>query len=164
MIAIALLAIALMGFSRSMVSSMVASQTETEIRSASEAGQSVLEELSGATFSDVFALYNDDPDDDPAGVTGPGSSFIVDGLDATQPGGSAGEILLPIVEVDGGYQVREDLELPEIGMPRDLNGDGVIDAVDHSGDYVILPVRVRLEWDSGRGRSEVVFRSVLMGV
>ena len=33
-----------------------------------------------------------------------------------------------------------------LGMPRDLNGDGVIDSEDHAGDYVLLPVKVRVNW------------------
>jgi hypothetical protein len=33
-----------------------------------------------------------------------------------------------------------------LGCPRDLNADGLVDAADHRGDWVILPVRVRLQW------------------
>jgi hypothetical protein len=31
-------------------------------------------------------------------------------------------------------------------MPRDLNGDGVVDALDHSVDRILLPVKVTVEW------------------
>lgn len=49
------------------------------------------------------------------------------------------------------YELREDLEDASLGMPRDLNGDNVIDDKDHAHDYLILPVRVELEWESSSG-------------
>lgn len=167
MVAIVLLSIAMLGFSRSVVSTMVASDTDREVRSATEASRAALERISGATFSEVFALYNSDDEDDPDGDgTAPGTAFDVAGLDAL-PGdedGRVGEVLLPFLDTPGGPQVREDLDIPELGMPRDLNGDGVIDDQDHSGDYVLLPVRVRLEWQGSGGPAQVEFHTVLMGV
>jgi hypothetical protein len=31
-------------------------------------------------------------------------------------------------------------------MPRDLNGDNIIDGEDHADDYLVLPVRIRIQW------------------
>jgi hypothetical protein len=42
-----------------------------------------------------------------------------------------------------------------MGMPRDLDGDTFVDGDDHAGDYQILPVRVRLEWQ-GKGGARVL--------
>ena len=39
-----------------------------------------------------------------------------------------------------------------LGMPRDLNNDGIVDAQDHAHDCILLPVKVRLEWKSKCGR------------
>ena len=39
--------------------------------------------------------------------------------------------------------LREDVAIPAMGMPRDLDGDNVVDGVDHKGDYRMLPVIVR---------------------
>ena len=44
-------------------------------------------------------------------------------------------------------QLREDSVHPRLGMPRDLNGDSIIDDEDHSDDYFILPVQIRIEWE-----------------
>ena len=65
---------------------------------------------------------------------------------------------------DGAWQVREDLVMPELGMPRDLSGDGVIDDQDHSLDYVLLPARIQIDWRGAGGDAHVEFHTVLMGV
>ncbi len=44
-------------------------------------------------------------------------------------------------------ELREDSVYPRLGMPRDLNGDSIIDDEDHSDDYFILPVQIRIEWE-----------------
>jgi hypothetical protein len=68
------------------------------------------------------------------------------------PDGMIGEVQLPTMEVEPGvWQVREDLVRPDLGMPRDLNGDSIIDSLDHSEDYLQLPVRVRLDWKGRHG-------------
>lgn len=51
-------------------------------------------------------------------------------------------------------ELREDTVDPNLGMPRDLNGDGVIDGLNHASDYVILPVRIEVKWsESGADRT-----------
>jgi hypothetical protein len=61
----------------------------------------------------------------------------------------------------GAVQVREDLQEPALGMPRDLNGDGIPDALDHSADMQILPVLVRLRWRGPTGISRMEFRTLV---
>jgi hypothetical protein len=47
-------------------------------------------------------------------------------------------------------------------MPRDLNGDGVIDSVTNCATtYKILPVRVRVRWTGAAGPAEVELHSML---
>ena len=46
-------------------------------------------------------------------------------------------------------------------MPRDLNADEVVDAVDHSGDYQTLPVRIIMEWRSVAGTSRIEMKTIL---
>jgi len=68
-----------------------------------------------------------------------------------------GEVFLPTriieVEVAGGSTVVveelwvcEDTVDADLGMPRDLNGDSVVDDQNHADDYIILPVRVVIRW------------------
>ena len=135
-----------------------------------EGGRQALEAMRDQDFEQLFALYNEDADDDPGGAgTAPGPSFDVAGLIAVG-GGTTGQgvVRLPAIQVEvaveeegaqeiGGpvatelvWQLREDVVDDELGMPRDLNGDNVIDDADHSLDYIILPVCVSVSWD-GRG-------------
>ena len=48
-------------------------------------------------------------------------------------------------------ELLEGLELPRLGMPRDLSGEDEIDDFDHSGDYKLLPVLVRVQWRGAAG-------------
>ncbi len=124
--------------------------TKREQALAVEAAMNAMESMRATPFLDLFQSYNEAPGDDPLGAgTAPGAIFDVPGLDPViEPGGEArpiGRIILP--ELNG--QLREDLDLPALGLPRDLSGDLVIDSQDHTGDYLVMPAVVRIEW---RGR------------
>ena len=58
-------------------------------------------------------------------------------------------------------QRLENLALPELGLPRDLNGDHQIDGADHSLDKRILPVLVRLRWRGPTGVSRMEFKTLV---
>jgi type II secretory pathway pseudopilin PulG len=118
---------------------------DRELATAVEAAQSMLEELYAEDFEQVFASFNDDPDDDPGGDgTALGANFAVFGLglQAGDVDGFAGEVVLPVT----GGELREDVVAPALGMPRDLNLDGATDSVDHATDYRVLPVVIRVSW------------------
>lgn len=72
------------------------------------------------------------------------------------PDGALGELVFPVAEGAEGPELREDI------AKRDLNADGVIDSEDHSNDYVILPVTVRIEWKGGRGTRQIELHSLLV--
>lgn len=165
MVALVIVLIALASYSRSVVSSMVAADTNEEVRAASEAARAVVERLQGADIETVWARYNADASDDPVGVESPGASFAVAGLTprSGDPDGFVGTIDFPSVAVGGGLELREDMQSAVLGMPRDLDADGVIDAADHADDYVILPVRVRLEWTGSRGDGALQYQTLLSG-
>jgi len=131
---------------------------------AADAARVVLEDLRAEAFHELFALYNADPADDPGGNgTAPGATFLVDGLDLPAGGVAHGTVVLPSLvveveeEIDGqvvvveDWQLREDLDLPDLGLPRDLNGDSMVDGRDHSPDYQLLPVVIRIQWESRHG-------------
>ncbi len=69
---------------------------------------------------------------------------------------SIGELRFPTADGPEGPELREDV------AGRDLNADGVIDTEDHSHDYVILPVTVRIEWKGARGARHVELNSLLV--
>ena len=136
--------------------------------------QEVLEHMRNEDFTRIFALYNNDPFDDPNGPgTAPGRFFAVDGLKpipdpvtgVVPAHGMVGEILLPVLNTGGAIDVdlelREDIDLEELGMPRDLNGDSVIDDLDHSEDYHLLPVTGVIRWQSEVGPLEFRMHTLL---
>ena len=161
LVALTLLVIGAAAVSSNLVSARSLSRARSERAQASDAAASLIETLKGATFAEVFRSYNDDPSDDPGGAgTAPGSAFAVEGLDprADDADGLPGEVLFP----GSGSQLREDAVDVGLGMPRDLNGDGSIDATDHGADYGVLPVRVRVRWKGSSGDQELEFVTVLV--
>ena len=132
-----------------------------ETARAVDSARSMLEAVRAEEFADVFALYNDDPADDPAGAgTAPGAGFAAFGLGArtNDADGLVGAVEFPTI----GGELREDIIDASLGMPRDLDGDGVIDALDHSGDYEVLPFRVRLDWSGATGARTLVVHTSMV--
>jgi hypothetical protein len=123
-------------------SALKGSQSNEETARATAVAQAVAESLREAPFDQLLALYG------PGGRPG----FSVRGLTVRtgDADGLAGEVRFPLVQVNGAFELREDVEDTFLGLPRDLNGDG-IDALDHSADYELLPVEIRVEWTSAGG-------------
>lgn len=158
--AVAVLLVGLLGYSRSMVQSVELGQANREMAVATEAARRALERVSSAPFDEAFARFNDDPADDPGGPgTAPGSSFTTRGLDLRfeDAGGAQGRILFPVV--DG--RLREDVAHEDLGAARDLNLDGALDGLDHSADYRVLPVLVRIEWRSGQRTNRIDMQTIV---
>lgn len=162
MIGLAVLAIAVMGALSSITSTAMLGESTPETTRAHMAAMGMLERLRGEDFVTVFARYNDTREDDPVG-NAPGSDFAVPGLAARDDDadGLAGEVLFPAAA--GSAVLREDLEDPDFGMPRDLDADGDIDDEDHAGDYVQLPVRVRVSWRGTTGGNQTLEVSAVLG-
>jgi prepilin-type N-terminal cleavage/methylation domain-containing protein len=119
---------------------------------AAEGARVTLERMKATEFEQLFASFNADPNDDPGGVgTAPGATFAVPGLAPSAVGGSVGVIEFPTI----GNQLREDVIDAALVMPRDLNGDGLVDGANHAADYAILPIRIRVTWSSRYGRAGV---------
>ncbi|HKX45377.1 MAG TPA: prepilin-type N-terminal cleavage/methylation domain-containing protein [Planctomycetota bacterium] len=163
-IAMVILLVALLGFSKSIVSSSITSEVAHESALATEASRQVLETLRGLPFDEVYARFNTDPADDPGGAnTAPGAGFAVEGLEAVEgdADGFVGEIVFPTTVTMAGLELREDVVLPALGMPRDLTGDNAVDAICHCDDYELLPVLVRLAWRGSAGPARAEFRTYL---
>ena len=151
MVGMTVLVIATGAVASTLVATNELSATSEEIGSALETISNRMEEMRATEFSDIFSTYNTAPGDDPDGNgSAPGSTFAVRGMDQWPGDASVGLITFP----GDGSELREDFVDRELGMPRDLNGDGVIDARNHASDYIILPVRVRVRWTGRSGRVE----------
>ena len=158
--ALALLAFGALAVLGTMVYSLQLDATNHETLMASQAARRVLEQIRAEAIEDVLVLYDADGDDDPEGVdTAPGDTFAVTLLEQAVGGmGVAGEVVLPF-DADG--VLRETADIPELGLPRDLNGDGLVTSEDRSGDLIALPVLVRVRWSGINGEREISYRTVL---
>jgi len=125
-----------------------------------DAAWSALETMRGEPFEHVFYRYNRAAVDDPDGPgTAPGAHFDVPGLmpRLDDPDGHVGEIVFS----EAGPRLREDLADEDLGLPRDLNGDMRIDALDHAIDYIVLPLKVRVQWTGRAGARDFEMYTML---
>ncbi len=166
LIASIILLVALLAFASSMAASASLRAVTLENGIATDAAGNMLERLHETDFDEVFATYNANPEDDPDGPgTAPGNRFAVAGLlpIAAAADGLVGEVIFPTLEVQASEvdplagpgemitQLRENVVDLALGMPRDLNGDMIIDTADHALDYFLLPVRIELRWQGKNG-------------
>jgi len=157
MVVAILLLVAVGGLSGAVLSSLRLSRTTEESSIADDAARALAARIQLETFSEIFRRYNGtDVDDVGLGVV-PGNAFDVPGLTAREddPDGRVGRVVFPSVELPGGLEaLSEQAVEPRLGMtegaPRDLNLDGdVLDLLTF--DYVLLPVRLVLEWTGAGG-------------
>jgi hypothetical protein len=161
MVSLSICMIAMAMFSSAIISTSRLGADQRMTSLAANAGRSALEVLRTVTPSERFARFNADPADDPGGAgTAPGSFFAVDGLQpvADDPDGFVGEYVF--VVTDG--KLRENAVDTLLGLPRDLNGDTLIDELDHSADYKILPVAVRIRWAGVTGPRSVTLYTMMV--
>jgi type II secretory pathway pseudopilin PulG len=165
MIAGLVLTVAAVGMSGAILSSMALQRGEIETALARQAARRVVEEMRGTPFADVYRAYNADAGDD-AGLALPaqGAGFDVFGLtpQAGDPDGRCGRVMFPTLVVGASEDLVEDIDEPALGMPLDLNRDGVLDLLDHADDYVVLPVRVRVEWRGLVGAQRYDLETILV--
>lgn len=144
----------------SLVTSMALARTAREQSLALQAAESVTEALLATPYHEVFVRYNGTTADDPDPLTGPspGDSFDVDGLTPWDDEDAVGAIFFP----GDNVLLLENVDDPVLGMPRDLDLDTLIDNVDHSVNYRVLPVHVRVRWRGGRGEREISIVTTLV--
>ncbi len=93
----------------------------------------------------------------PGGI--PGNTFPVQDLTPWDGQETVGSVWVVTDET------LTDAELGvHLGMPRDLNGDGVVNSNDVRSDATLLPVVVRLRWMSQAGRREIVHGFYALGL
>lgn len=108
-------------------------------RAALAAAEDKLEEVRAHAFTDIFSHYS---------ASG-NAAFDVAGLEpaADDPDGRVGAILFPTI----AGVLREDVRDARMGMPYDLDNDGVIDALPKDTTYARIPVLIELRWRSTGG-------------
>ncbi|HVR85773.1 MAG TPA: type II secretion system protein [Planctomycetota bacterium] len=177
-IAVSILSVALLALMSSVITSTSLQATSREKVIAYNAARQVIEQMrSTPNFSDIYKNYNaaSNPNQNTFNV---GEFKTLDGTTGIQwinndlgvkgtglqpmPGVPVGQIFFPS---DANLLLREDFytidQSPNkeiatvLGMGplgKDLNRDGTIDSNDHSLDYKILPVLVRIQWQSAGKR------------
>lgn len=187
MVAIVILTVAVYLLSTTVTAAIGHNSITRERGMAVDGAMNRIEAMHAVPFDELYARFNLNPDDDPLGPgTALGADFDVPGLSPIpgDPDGKVGRVIFPeaIVEVveeeeggkgggkaggmEGGgeksfaYQLREDTVASELSMPRDLNGDLVIDKLDHADDYIVLPVLVRIEWQGRSGERKLEFSTM----
>jgi type II secretory pathway pseudopilin PulG len=164
MVAFTVLIIGVLGYLQAIVLSCMASQTAREQALAAETARGVMERIKASTLQDVFAIYNTNPNDDPAGPgTGFGPNFLVGSLRAApnDADGLPGEVLFPTAPGNPN-DLRENVVDARFGTPRDLNGNGAVDALNHANDYQLLPIVVRVRWQGKAGISNYQVKTLLV--
>jgi type II secretory pathway pseudopilin PulG len=163
-VGIAILVTGILGFAQTMLVVERSQQRTREVGRATQAARQMIERIQAEAFAEAFRSYNGDPTDDPGGNgTAPGKNFLVEGLPAIRgdPDGRPGEVIFPTPPGQPGV-LRENVVDPKLGMPRDLNGDGIIHTTtNYASTYSILPVRVQVRWASSSGPCEVELRTML---
>jgi len=155
---ITVLALGISSLARVTVGLQRAGSVSRETELATQAARAMLERIQAESFAHAFRSFNGTGADDPGGVdTAPGASFAVAGLRA-QPAdadGLPGEILFPSPLGQPGV-LDETVNDPRLCMPQDLDGNGTVDSNNHATDYELLPVLVRVRWQSQDGSSGAV--------
>ena len=161
-VAAAVIMVGVLAFTRALTESLELGEQKRHKALGTAAPHEVVEALEAAHHHQVFALYNEDPDDDPDGTgTAPGARFVAEGLEAlAADAGKQGRIFFP-VDANNPDELREDLIDSKLRVPLDLNLDGSVDGSDHAGDYRLLPVLVRVTWLDGRAERELEVATIL---
>ena len=149
-VAFGIIVIALLGIMSALIQAMRTDEATAEQVRAMNACRSIIEQMKQAPFAEIYARFNNAAADDPGGAgTAPGKNFAVQGL-RTRAGdadGQPGEIFFP----ESGGNLCETVVDTRLGMPRDLNGDPDALDINVSTTYIILPVRIVIDWQGARG-------------
>lgn len=160
-IAIVILIVALSGMAASMASGLTLNQVNRETALAQEAARDALEGLLETPVGNIWANFN---------ALSPNNGFAVAGLQpqAGDPDGLVGQFVFPdALDGAGGIDLLENTNDAGLGMPRDLNGDGLVNfGVDVGApgpsQYVLLPVRVVIQWRGASGNRTYTAESILV--
>jgi hypothetical protein len=149
-IAMAVITIAILGLLSALTSNINLTDSNRELALAINAARSMTETLQDyPTYSQIFSAYS-----------GTNASFDVSELSPITgaPNGKPGQIVFP----GSGGMLLENVTDSNLGMPRSLNGDAVIDGNNHAGDYTILPVTIRIEWQTKTGARKYEIHTILV--
>lgn len=156
-IAASVLMIGALGFLQLFARSTVLHGANREGTIAREAARRALAQLTAFEPREaVFALHNEDPNDDPEAEPIPGftlGGFEVEGLSVLRddPDGLVGRVIFPIDPLTGAY--HPDFDPWDFSVGEAVVGNGAPEELSAAYD-ALLPVAVRLEWQHNGRRME----------
>jgi len=167
--------VAVVGVIGSITTSASLADANRETSLAYRAAQRTIERIQGSTFDEVWCLYNEDDADDPTGVAAPGCGFDIAGLTPIEDDtdGQVGHISFPIsIGAGPSITLLDDLEDPDFDLATDRptrvtnsydDDVDVADAVgiDPSRGYLLLPIRVEIEWAGVSGDRSIAIETIL---
>jgi hypothetical protein len=177
MISASVLVVAILGFVASAFASHGLSRSVEERRVAVETLDRLIERIRADTdwvglYARLRPLSSESVND--AGLTWlgtdlrlqtwPANSYYADFTPPTSLGTVTFLVQVPVLTKGGVPALREDEVAPRYGLPRDLNGDALIDDFSRNNDNRVLPIVTRIRWQHpGSLAQEVVLATVLRG-
>jgi len=184
MVAVVIIVVAFFGLLLSLHYGSVLNETARQMQSAHEAARQALEAVRAYQFEFIYRCFDSDTTDDPNGTgsaeatlfplnltiaqggnnppltalgDGIGNNFVVDGLPpmASDPDGVVGAILFPEAVDAGNVVLSERGQDPLLGV-LDLNGNGSVNDLNVTSDYVLLPLTVIVQWQGLFGEDREV--------
>lgn len=163
MISLTIIAIALALLVSSMLALTHSRRQSNERHQVATVMSRALETLESMGPTNAYTGYAPAPDGTPFPSDGAGNadSFDIDGLQGIAAGIGA--------TIQVSFVVDETENDPELGLPRDLDGDGEINntnvaALDDDGEVqaTILPVRLSANWRSFNGQNRTLTWSAMI--
>jgi hypothetical protein len=109
-----------------------------------------VEKMAARSFHTIFASFNDTGTD--------GSWFDIPGLTPVAGASHVGHVSFP---GDNTANLYENVSSAALGMPRDLDGDGLIDGANKASTYVLLPFQITVSWRGSYGTASYTLNVLL---
>ncbi len=125
-VGIVFLAIAFLGFSTFLIQNEALHEHSAQHAAVSNALRRMAEQIRRASFTEIASSYQ-------------GYSFTVDEVSGV------GTVTVFLNEADSS------VDAAQLGLPRDLDGDGNASTGDVSGGYILLPIKIEATWTGREG-------------
>ena len=152
-IGLAVVVIGLLGVMAALVNAARMDQNTADQVRAMNACRTIIETMKQENFAELWRRYNANGADDPLGAnTAPGPNFAVTGLRAQAGDGDGmpGQIIFPTSSTGNLSETFLDARIG-MAVAKDLNGDGDVVDTNVNTTYMILPVRVVVDWRTPSG-------------
>ncbi|MFC1587055.1 type II secretion system protein J [Planctomycetota bacterium] len=149
MVAVAIATVVIVGFYSAFITfDQMRIMNKNKLKAMNTARAKVEEMQSLGNVQDIFQSYN----------ISQNLNFAVEGLNSRKDDedGFVGAIVFP---VGPDNTIWEDLDMPKLAMPMDLNMDGTLD--ESIDDFLTLPVLIEIKWRDASGTNSFALLAYL---